>query len=490
MPKTNQLNTDHPRLPAPAASPRAAMLVEVRESALHDHVLFDAMRYQTYSGMKDDPRIAPILELGSVPLTSGQGELAMRVVAADGSARQVTLYIEHLREGTTRAVLFEYEGIFHLWSMASAAALNESNENEFTQILCRTIHRLRPRLLTAANFSRLVRSSQQSNVLALALRGNVDRIDAGGVELDLRTEDSVGWLLFSLFSTIASMERRWIMLRLQAGRVAASRRGEWPWGEYTLPFGYALDEGKRLVPVPELRERVRDMLLVLASDRSPQAMIAALAKVGVPSMRPDRRAKARVSLSMSLGPTGRLALLYSFVPLWVHGEYLQRLMNLHEGETQVAGEPVIYGEGATAGRAGELQMFHRVPLPEGGWAEPEVLQAAADAALAFFDRMTARAQADGRTRGVVRLGEHVRALSRDPELLARTTKVRSYDRPADRDVPVAASTLRRRHGRAFEGLLSGRTWRLGSAEYALEVRAVGSYNLVRLPLATGEGENA
>lgn len=484
--------------------PRVAELIVVRESDEHDRVLFDAMRMQTYAPLAHHSAIAPIIGLGLRPLTEGEARLTVERVDAFGIVHEDTIVIERLQSGRTWAILFGYGDVYHLWSMSSAAKRDADNLNGFTHIMCEAVQRLRPRVLRAATFSRLIRSTRQSNLLAAAMQGNVDRIEAGTVVFDLREDESMGWMLYGMFATISSMERTWINARLQAGKVAQWRRGEWPFGSGLVPFGYRYNRRSRRVE-PDLtqREAVRQMLIVLASDLPPRAMVDALGELGVRMMRTEDGGRGRALISTAENPTMQIASLFAWIPVWVQGEYLLRVSNLHVGVGQVAGVPVARWETGTGSSddtapeqdPGELQLLFDVPVPPDGWAEPEVRHAAAAAATRFHEARLLRAQArllTGSTEplavdrmGMRPLAAHVVEQSRGADLLAALL---SPDGTRGNSAPARA--LRHRaHGRRRESLFAGRRWKSDGFEFTIGVREGGTYMVLRRPTpgATGAG---
>ncbi len=467
-------------------------LVLVRESDEHAKLMFDVCRQQTYASMvRSRSDVAAVAAMGLKPLEHAGPELLVRIDDGRGGVREELVALERIRQGSTSAVLFSVGGTYHLWSMASAAKINgEDYTNGFTQILSDVIRRLRPRVLRALNVSRLVRSTRQFDLLAIAIRDNVDFIDAEQ-RFDLRDDDSPGWGMLRQYAQTAATERRWIATRTQAGKVAMLVRGQWPMGKYTVPFGYVFDERTgRLTPDPGARETVRDMLRVLAGELPPAAMVQELSRLGVVTMRPNHRSRKREDIGTARNPAAILKSLYRYVPVWVHGEYLWRIKNLLAGLTEVMSVPIVF---PTSGRPslanpGELQMLFQVELPDGGWAEPELLAAVTKAAWRHRELSVARSRAKGSAVRAPFIGEHIRSQSADPELLVALTTVRSSDAEvvAMLDELDSVSPLRN-DGRPVQGILGAREWGDGTFEYQLESRVSGEYGLSRVPKGTREG---
>lgn len=460
------------RPPGAPTGTRAERLFVVRESDEFDLLLFDAMREQTYQMHRTDPAVRAVMGAGLTPLDRS-GSFTVQIEEPDGASRELVVLTEGIVRGSTRAVLFQVEGVWHLWSMSSAAKTDGDGVNDFTAILIEVIERLRPHHVHAANFSRLIRSHDQGSLLQHKMSGRVDVVHAGHQEFPLTgPAANVGKMMFSMFSTIASMERDWIVLRLLTGKIAKWRRGEWPYGTNTVPFGYVYDSRRCvLVPDESLRTQVREMLVVLGQDTSPSAMMAALAKIGVQSMRPHRGPQRRVSVATMHNPRAFIDSLYAWSPIWIAGEYLYRVASPLSDLTEIAGVGVVRHEGTDD--SGEFQLLSRVELPEGGWAEPEVLDAFRAAAM----RRTAEKLAAGSTRPRA-LAPATRAASEAPDLLEGLLNPQSM-RGGDREARTRRTA---RRGRAVLSLLSGIAWTDGVHSYELQVLRRGMYQLMRRPL--------
>lgn len=451
---------------------RAKRLFVVRESDEFDLLLFDAMRDQTYQMHRTDPAVRAVMGAGLTPL-GRSGSFKVSLDETDGAARELVVLTEEIVRGRTRAVLFQLEGVWHLWSMASAAKTDADGVNDFTAILIEVIERLRPQHVHVANFSRLIRSHDQGSLLQHKMSGRVDVVHAGHLELPLAgPAANVGKMMFSMFSTIASMERDWIVLRLLTGKIAKWRRGEWPYGANTVPFGYAYDARRcALVPDEALRAKVREMLMVLGQDIAPSAMVAELSRIGVQSMRPDRGRRRRFSVALMHNPRAFVDSLYAWSPIWICGEYLYRVNSPLPNLDEIAGAQVV--RDGSGDDHGELQMLSRVPVPEGGWAEPAVLDAFRVAAM----RRSGEKLGAGGTMPRP-LSAAARAASQAPDVLESVLNpqaMRGNDSPAQ-----GRRTARR--GRNVLSLLSGVGWSDGDHSYELQVLRRGVYRVMRRPL--------
>lgn len=454
-----------------ALDQRPESLFFVRESDEFDAVLFDAMREQTYQLFREIAEVDAIRELGMLPMEC-KGSFQISEPCEDGTLVRRTVLVEVITRGRTRAYLFHYRGHWHLWSKASATKANDEGLNEVTEILCEVIRRVRPRTLRCANFSRLIRSQDQAGLVLHACNGNVETIYAGTTEFPLTGSGaSVGKMMFSMFAMVASMERDWIVQRLLTGRIAKWRRGEWPYGASTIPFGYRLNtRTKTLEIVPEHQKIVREMLLVLAGDLTPRAKLDALGGLRVTGMRNHRGLKRRTTLSGRAAAKAAIDNFYAWAPIWIDGEYLLRLTNVFPGMTELAGAPIVREDDDDDG---ELQMLHQVPVPESGWAEAEVIAAFRDAAL-----RNATSLVTGGRRPARALGPDVVAKSLDSELLGHLLnphRARGYDHDYYR---------RRKGGDTHETVapLTGRSWVSGGWTFELRGLAKGRYGLWRWPL--------
>ena len=451
----------------PPTSPgRTIAMFEVRESDQHDHLLFDGMRQQTYEPYRDNPWVRAVLAAGLAPLRAS-GTHAFTVRFDDGTSIRLEVLIEQITRGRTSVTRFQVGPYVHLWSMASAASMNTDGDNDFTSVLIDEVRSTRPQLVIAANISRLVRSDQEGGLLLKVLPDHVDEVWAGPVVLKLVGEGSeYGRMLFSVLGAVAAMERNWIVTRMMAGRIAAWRRGEWLFGETTTPFGYRLED-RRLVPVPELRDQVRQMLLLLGDDVAPSLTVRRLADLDVPTF---RRSSSKVIGDSTRARNNPRALVDSFlawVPLWVAGEYIWRFTSPMKGVREFAGAPVVYADGHSAG-SGEVQLLMTPGVPPGGWAEQDVLDRVALAARTRFGSQLATRSREPE----MPLAQAVRCRSTDPDLHEAVLGVNNEGRRP----PVRNP---RRRGTRTAALFSGYGWGDGVGTYELKVHPHGRYAIVR-----------
>ena len=447
------------------------ILFVIRESDESDLVLFDQMRYQTYVVHRGDPLIAAIMAAGMNPLHC-DSEFELTVPTPTGP-QTIKVQVEIHDRGRSKARLFRVGNTAHLWSRGTAAIENEDRTNDFTEILTDVVTELRPRIVTAANFSRLIRNQDQGSSLSKAFSNNgVEVVQAGGMDFPFQgPKAGVGKLMFSVFAMVAEMERNWIVTRLLAGKVASWRRGEWPYGKNTVPFGYTYEPAsRRLVPDLSKRGKVRSMLLALSSGSAPLELVEQLASYGVTSMRPGRR-DATATLAATGNPRQMIDNFFAWAPLWVSGEYLYRVTSSLKDTPELAGLTLSCDPTDPDDR-GELQMLSRVDMPTDGWAEPSVLEAFRAAALQRATELRGT-----HSRSTRPLTAAVRAGSADVELLdglLNPQAMRGIDQRSRREV-------RRRRGQRTLAMLSGMTWAAGRTRFELQVVRRGVYKLLAWP---------
>jgi len=456
---------------------RAAGLWIVRESDENDRLLFDAMRHNTYAQSLDIPAVQAISELGMLPFDCDGSFVVLRE-REDGTPVLDTVVVEEVKRGRTRAILFCYQGSWHLWMMGSAAKEDEKGINEFTEILIDVIGRLRPVSLYANSISRLIRSQKQADILKVGMRDNVDRIVAGSAPLSLVGEQAdFGWMSLTLLGTMAAMERNWIAARLLTGRIAKHRRGEWPWGADQVPFGYVYDKQTRTVkPDPSKRERVEQLLRLLADNLPPADLLDGVGDLGMTIRRGKQKGRP---VSSSVNPTMTQHAIYSMASVWICGEYLLRLKNTAGPVDSVGGVPVVrfgdHEDDVEVDSAGEVQLLHLLDVPDGGWAPSEVLTAARQAVIAWHTRRNAARRIRMRP-----LAPQVLASSSAPDLLSVLATVTMHGNGDE----IAQQVLGVVRGRRTGSLLAGRGWTQDGFRYELRVAQAGTYDIVRSTLLT------
>jgi DNA invertase Pin-like site-specific DNA recombinase len=485
MQQRPELNTDvDPGLAESAVSPgnsRARGLFVIRESDKWNLTLFDAMRENTYQDQRAIPAVDAIRRAGLAPME--YSSFTVQDQLPNGEAVESKVLVTELREGSTKALLFFHKGYWHLWSRASAHALDsgtgQRRENAFTTILMRTIQHLRPRCLFAANLSRLVRSMGQGSRLTGVLLNNVDHIYVKEMRFDLSGPyGSIGLIFLNVLTWVAAMERDAIMMRLTAGRISKWRRGAWAFGKQIVPFGYKLDDRGFLRPDASKRPIIREMLLLLSTDLPNKAMQTALGDLGVTAMRDELGNQQPAPFGALSNSEDAISALYAWASLWVNGEYLLRHSNPISRAEEIAGIKITRHQKDGKDDPdddGELQLLHKVDLPEDGWAEPEVLQAFLSRARARTRHLIAKGRNTTRP-----LSDAVADASKQPDVLTGILPnlwAVGHDKAssASRDAGRAKSII---------SALSGRTWDDDEGTYELQVVKTGVYELAYWPNTT------
>ena len=462
----------------PDGKPRVKGLFLVRESDKFDRSVFSGMAAQTYAAFRAIARVAEVeavAKLGLSPLD----QRFIQVTYRDGR-RKVTKSVEvfRRREGTTKAYIFQVGEYVHVWSQASAAEANELGANEFTQLLMSAIREFRPLNLYAANVTRLIRSQTYGNELISVLPGNVDTLWVQNITLPLTgPTGGISILMLQIMGWCAALERDAIVQRTQTGRVFRWACGDWAPGATAIPFGYKYVKRKRrLVPDPTMRDIVEEMLVILAAEAPPSEKARALDELGVVSSRTDRKTGKPIEFSAMAHPDQAIRGLMSWAPLWCHGEFLFRIRSSFPHMKELAGVQIMRHPDVDRD-PGEIQLLHKVDVPEGGWARPEILELFAAKAIAESEM---RVQ-NGATRNRP-LSERNARDSEDPILLDRVLNRGNMDQ---RDVV----TLRKRNAaRALSFLRAqlGRSWINDGWLYELGSDNSGFYSIHRWPLRARE----
>jgi len=271
----------------------------------------------------------------------------------------------------------------------------------------------------------------------------------------------------------AEADLRNILQRTIAGRLVSATRGSWVPGNVTVPWGYKFDERtKTLRCDPSLQPKIERMLRILSTAQNKTKAIGQLSDLGMPMARKRTADGKRAPLSESGRPESMLFLnLLRLVPLYSHGEYLMRYANPGLRLDELAGYPVVrFGEADS----GEFQLLVKVPLPEGGWAPRDVLDAA---------EATLRHAADDvcqRTGQMFRpLHAGIRSQAADPRLLASMLPSGSWTNLTTRQGAAA---------HAQTPAFAGRQWVSDDTEFQLYSPTPDVYELRHRPARTQRHE--
>jgi hypothetical protein len=218
---------------------------------------------------------------------------------------------------------------------------------------------------------------------------------------------------------------------------------------------------------------VREALMILSnSTLSPSETVRQLSRAGVMSMRKHRRLKKRISVGAMQAPETVINAWFAWAPLYVQGEYLWRMANVFPALDELAGVPIMR-DPEIPDDHGEMQMLYRVPPPDNGWAEPEVLAAFAAAAVARMDHLRAKGATDVRP-----LADSVASASANPSM---HEQILNPDRARRMD---AAQRERRQRARGKKRVapLTGRSWTADGFHFELQIVSDKTYRLTRWPL--------
>jgi DNA invertase Pin-like site-specific DNA recombinase len=373
---------------------RADHLVVARESDAWDLQLLEGMIFQTLGHYDAIPGRDSLLKLGVGPV---------RKTPAGG-------YL--IVEGKSRAVLFEHQGTWCLYSQGSAASADgPDGDNGFCRILERVLEELRPRHLYIATFSRLVRNSEFAGGVMAAARKHVGVLHCREMT-DLRPGDERDRIFFTMLTMFSDMERTQQMTRLTLGLLAKAHRGEFLDGPRAVPLGYRMLPGHRVVVDPRARHVV-DRLLRLLAEPGLTALDIARAmeptELAPPAVTGDgwaykpahggewgpedadlaaglaaARASGRTNMFI---PKDQVRKWYRQLPLYLDGKWVKFRQVPAGSAARFGRHDVVRLKGK-----GQVRPCVRTELnlgiPDGGWAPTDVLEAAARRAAANAERQS------------------------------------------------------------------------------------------------------
>lgn len=350
-------NQPMPLPPVSDEEGRLEHLVVVRESPLYGYILMIGMIGQTIGRLLHLPGAADVLAAGITPV---HGTSPFRTF--------------QYRKNRTNAVLFEHCGILYLYSLGSAASPNiNDQENAFVELLVDVIQHYRPLNLHVATFSRLVRSTEFAGRLQRAVKSHVDVVHVGDLRLRLKMPD--GKMMWNVLSIVSDMERDLIVQRLFAGTCNSYLRGQWILGEEAVPPGYRLDEDTRVVSAdPSLAKTVQSFLTMMADPKmTARQVLDEAGLLGLTSATTRRIHGPDATFADIIRADSKLASMVDWIDTYQTGKVTITHVNPFPGATSFGSLQV---EGATATHPGFVQFTYDWGLPEGGWAPPEVLEAA------------------------------------------------------------------------------------------------------------------
>lgn len=344
-----------PDIPADTQG-RVDHMVICRESSTNGHVLMEGMVGQTVGSLLHLPGAPDVLDAGISPLL-------------DRSPFTTFKY----RKGKTNAVVFEHQGVLYLYSLGSAASPNLSEtENAFIELLCELFEVYRPRNVYVATFNRLLRALDWSGRLFAACKKHVDQLHCGSTTIDPRTP--AGKAMWSTFAMVADMERDSIVQRLFAGTVNKYLSGGWILTAESVPPGYRLGDDDRVHLVPDDVEATRTLFGMMANhELTARQVIACAGALGLSTPTIRRIHGEDATFADIRRADSRVASLLDWIPTYRTGQVEIFQTNPFPGLTHLR---TLEVEGANPG-PGSFRFTYQWDLPDGGWADDDVLTAAA-----------------------------------------------------------------------------------------------------------------
>ena len=335
------------------AAHRVADLVLVRENDQDDRLMMLLMLERTMLGCRDVTGTARALEAGLGPFDDPR---------AFGA--------ELRRTKKHRMVLFELDGTLFLYAMGSAAALEAGSlDNDYVDFLIEIINLYRPRRIHLEGVTRLLRGSTMAGQLSAALSRSGSVLQAGG-GLAIDVTSPSGMMQYQVLVMVSSFERDHIVMRTTAGAVALAARGGCPFAPQDLPPGYVINGGV-VRPDPAQVPFVRQLLQVLGQHLTAREKATALSALGLTM----RHLAAGRDVAHTRDPKSLIRTLERWLPLYQTGIYVQRRDNPFPGVERIGTAAVVREHD---GDAGHIELRFAWGLPDGGWADPEVLAAALD----------------------------------------------------------------------------------------------------------------
>lgn len=336
-------------------------LVVIRESAAYGYLLLEGLVGQTLRGIAADlPGVADVAKEGA-----GPARLQSRFELIDLS-----------RDGT-RVVVFDHCGVYYLYSLGSAATqIGEREENTFIEVLCELLAALKPQVLYVSTFSRLIRSTRFGGQLESACAKYVGEIRTGNATIDLNTD--AGRIMWTTLTMVSSMERDVIAQRLFGGLINQYMRGEYVGGSHSTPPGYMLDDEHRLALDTPFVPAVKELLRMIADpELTCREIVDAAGKNGLTSPTIQRHHGPNATYADIRRADSKIASIIDWIPAYRTGCLTMTYAVPYRGLDDFGGLPVLTDQ------HGEPYVELEFPLevPEGGWAEPEILTAASQRAL-------------------------------------------------------------------------------------------------------------
>lgn len=352
-------------------------LFVARESSEYDYGLLVTMIEQVVCPFAYIPAVQQVLAESDWLLRPGPGgDLARSRVRARPMYAQ----------GSTRlqAVLVVLDDAAFLLGLVSAGSTTEKATNEWVTTVADTVRQLRPQILVTGPFSRLVRNQDVAGPLAGALRVTATEVKCAewseGFVLGNRGGDQV----WSMLVNFAHQEWLATNVRLLTGTLFDLKNNRLPRSASVLPLGYIKVPSlvsKKLTPAVDesLVPLVRELIGWAASNMPLMEIAERLGQAGVRTRAGKLRADGQLPLiHESVRPEESVSRLLGHLPTYLHGDYIYHHGNPIPGLKELHGLPVYRDN---ADEKGEFRVTVKLGVPQGGWHEPEVIQAAIERRL-------------------------------------------------------------------------------------------------------------
>ena len=135
-------------------------------------------------------------------------------------------------------------------------------------------------ILLVWKFDRLARSLVYAITTAQTLRERYN-VTLRSVTEPIETESPMGQMIFSIFASMAAMEREGIKERTLLGKTAKAKQGGFTGGK--VPYGYMRDKEGSIVPHPDEAPVVRHIFQLHKQGKGARAIATLLNKEGVPT---------------------------------------------------------------------------------------------------------------------------------------------------------------------------------------------------------------
>ncbi len=135
-------------------------------------------------------------------------------------------------------------------------------------------------ILLVWKFDRLARSLSYAVTTAQTLREQYN-VTLRSVTEPIETESPMGQMLFSIFASMAAMEREGIKERTLLGKEAKAKQGGYTGGK--VPYGYQRDKEGNLIPSPTEAPVVQQIFAWHNEGKGARAIATLLNKQGIPT---------------------------------------------------------------------------------------------------------------------------------------------------------------------------------------------------------------